>query len=110
MNKPVNEKPSRNEDEYFARQDAELIKDLRTKLDAERRAQERSAHHMKCPKCGADLQEREHDSIKVDVCPECHGLWLDQGELDLLQRVSQRSTGGRVMQDLFNLFHRTRKG
>ena len=108
MTKPVNEKPSRNEDEYFARQDAELIKELRAKLDAERKQQERSAHYMKCPKDGADLQEREVESVKIDVCPECHGLWLDQGELDLLQRLSKRPSS-RVMQSLFDLFHRTQR-
>ncbi len=106
MTKPINEKPSRNEDEYFARHDAELIKELRAKLDAERRAQERSAHFMKCPKCGADLQEKEHESIKVDVCPECHGLWMDQGEVDILRRVSQRPAS-RIMNDIVDLFHRT---
>jgi Zn-finger nucleic acid-binding protein len=109
MTKPVNEKPSRNEDEYFARHDAELIKELREKLDTERRTQERSAHYMKCPKCGADLEEREIESAKVDVCPECHGLWLDQGELDVLRRMSQRPSS-HVMQDLFSLVHRTRRG
>jgi hypothetical protein len=106
---PTNEKPSRNEDEYFARQDAELIKELRTKLDAERKTQERSAHYMKCPKDGADLVEREHESVKVDVCPECHGMWMDQGELELLQQVS-KNPASRVMQDLFGLFSRTRRG
>ena len=47
------EKPSRNEDEYFARLDADLMKERRARLDAERVKQERSAHHNKCPKCGA---------------------------------------------------------
>jgi len=108
MTKPVNEKPSRNEDEYFAKQDAELIKELRAKLDAERTQQERSAHYMKCPKDGADLQEREVESVKVDVCPECQGIWLDHGELDLLKQLSQRSSN-RVMQSLFDLFGRTQR-
>ena len=29
----------------------------------------RAAAHMKCPKCGADLQEREFHHVKVDACP-----------------------------------------
>jgi hypothetical protein len=48
------EKPSRNEDEYFAKQDAELLKAQRARAEAERVAAERRMHFMKCPKCGHD--------------------------------------------------------
>lgn len=88
---PIDEKPSRNEDEYFTKQDLELIRERRRQLDLDRAKQERSAHYMKCPKCGADLEEREHASVKIDVCPECSGTWLDAGELELLQHVQQSS-------------------
>ena len=53
---PIDEKPSRNEDEYFAKLDAQLIKAQRERLDHERRKSERAAHFMKCPKDGADLR------------------------------------------------------
>ena len=92
----MDEKPSRNEDEYFKRLDAELIEKQRAQLDAERTRTERSAHYMKCPKCGADLQEREFSKVKVDVCPECHGMWLDAGELDLIGKVDQSRMSGFV--------------
>jgi Zn-finger nucleic acid-binding protein len=26
----------------------------------------------------------EHDRIELDYCPECHGVWFDAGELELL--------------------------
>ena len=39
---------------------------------------------MKCPKCGSDLQEVTHHHIKLERCPHCGGVFLDQGELDLL--------------------------
>ncbi len=87
-------KPSRNEDEYFAKQDAELLKAQRAKLDAERAAAQKSAHYMKCPKCGSDLKEQELASVKVDVCPNCKGMWLDAGELDLVGRVRNSAIGG----------------
>jgi|SRR5213593_4363828 len=97
------ETPSRNEDEYFAKQDAELIKQMRAKLDSERSAQERKAHYMKCPKCGADLKEQMHGHVKVDVCPECKGVWLDAGEMDLLHQV-QRASGQNFFKGLLDLF------
>jgi uncharacterized protein len=95
--------PSRNEDEYFAKQDAELIKSMRAKLDTERSAQERKAHFMKCPKCGADLKEETHGHVKVDVCPECKGMWLDAGEMDLLNTV-QKAGGHNLFKGLLDLF------
>ena len=81
--------PHRNEDEYFLLQDAELIKAQRAKLDAERKAAERKAHYMKCPKCGADLKEQVLKQVKVDVCPECKGVFLDAGELELIGKVKE---------------------
>lgn len=85
MSKDFN--PSKNEDEYFLLQDAELIKAQRAKLDAEREAATRREHFMKCPKCGADLKLQTLKNVSVDVCPDCKGLWLDAGELELIGKV-----------------------
>ena len=93
-------KPSKNEDEFFLMQDAELIKANRAKLDADRLAAERKAHHMKCPKCGADLREQEFAHVKVDVCPDCRGMWLDAGEIEMIGRVKDQAVGG-FIRDLF---------
>lgn len=82
-------KPSRTEDEYFVKQDAELIKEQRARLDAERAKTERKSHYMKCPKCGADLQETEFHQIKIDRCPDCHGVWFDAGEVEMMEHVDQ---------------------
>jgi ribosomal protein L37AE/L43A len=97
------EKPSRNEDEYFVKLDAELIKARRAKLDEERKKQERSAHYMKCPKCGADLVEREMNHVKVDQCTECEGIWLDKGEIELLVHTEEASGVSRVIRDLLGV-------
>jgi uncharacterized protein len=94
------EKPSKNEDEYFLLQDQELLKAQRAKLDAERASAERKSHHMKCPKCGADLEEVEFSHVKVDLCPDCKGMWFDAGEIDMIGRTSESATGG-FIRDLF---------
>ena len=88
---PIEEKPSRNEDEYFVRLDAELIKQQRAKLDAERAKQERKSHLNKCPKCGGDLREVEFHHVKIDECPECHGMWFDKGELEMVEAHVDKS-------------------
>jgi ribosomal protein S27E len=83
-----------NEDEYFHKEDAELLKALRAKNDAERAAAERKSHFMKCPKCGNDLKEVSQDHVAVDVCANCGGLWLDAGELDVLRKVKEQRFAG----------------
>jgi ferredoxin-like protein FixX len=71
----------------------ELMKQRRAALDTERVKRERSAHLNKCPKCGSDLSEREHYHVKVDECLECGGVWLDKGELDMIEEFDQRGSG-----------------
>ena len=83
----TDEKPSRNEEEYFAKQNLELLREHRARLDAERARTERRQNLMKCPKCGGDLVEREHHHVKIDQCTDCKGIWLDAGELEQLERA-----------------------
>ena len=81
------DKPSQNENEYFARRDAEWLKEQRAKLDAERRAKETS---LTCPRCGAPLGLRQFKGVSLDSCGSCHGVWLDAGELAMLAHESER--------------------
>lgn len=92
-------KPTRHEDEYFLKLDAELIKAHRDRLDAERATAARLAHYMKCPKCGADLVETDYHHVKVDVCHACKGMWLDAGEVQMIQQVKD-SRFSDFLQDL----------
>ena len=96
----IEEKPSRNEDEYFVKLDADLMKQRRAQLDAERAKQERASHFMKCPKCGGDLAERDMGGVKIDQCGDCRGVWLDAGELELV-RDTRKSGISRFVDDLF---------
>lgn len=82
-------KPSKSEDEYFVKLDAELIKAQRAKLDADRAKAERESHFMRCPKCGGHLSEIEFHHIKLDRCDDCGGIWFDKGEMEMLEHVDQ---------------------
>ena len=86
-------KPSSNEEEYFLKLDAERIKEMRARLDAERAQVERKSHYMRCPKCGGTLKETNFEHIKVDVCPDCSGIWFDAGEVEMLGFVKSHNTG-----------------
>ena len=47
-----------------------------------------------CPRCGGALFEYEHapgSSVHIDVCGRCYGVWLDAGELAVIQKDQQVS-------------------
>ncbi|MDQ3801484.1 MAG: zf-TFIIB domain-containing protein [Acidobacteriota bacterium] len=65
------------ENEYFRRREQELIEKMRAKLQAEAA----QATTLQCPKCEGTLVESDFENVKVDICNNCHGVWLDAGEL-----------------------------
>ncbi|OLB18104.1 MAG: hypothetical protein AUI99_01540 [Gemmatimonadetes bacterium 13_1_40CM_3_69_22] len=76
------DKPSKNEEEYFARRDAELLRQQRDAVHRAATEAERGSHHMKCPKCGYDLITGEWHGVQIDQCTHCHGIWFDAGEAE----------------------------
>lgn len=44
---------------------------------------------MNCPACNQPLIILELDQIEVDYCTSCYGVWLDEGELELLLQNSE---------------------
>ena len=40
--------------------------------------------HRSCPDDGAGLVHRERHGVAVDLCPLCHGIWLDANELQAI--------------------------
>jgi hypothetical protein len=89
------DKPSRNEEEYFARMEAQRLVQLKKSAEVEAQLAERRSHFMKCPRCGADLQVEHYSGIEVERCPECSGLWFDAGEADrLVELNASKGIGG----------------
>jgi hypothetical protein len=91
------DKPSRNEDEYFVKVEAERlerkrVEQARLALDAERKS-----HYMRCPKCGGTLATETFSRVHVDRCPECQGVWLDAGELDVVLRDQNSGLFGKAV-------------
>jgi Zn-finger nucleic acid-binding protein len=85
------------DDQYFLREDLEKLKDIRARQDVLRQKQadeqRRMAHWMKCPKCGAELKETVFREVIIDVCPTCRGVWLNQGELEMLLGMKETTIG-----------------
>jgi hypothetical protein len=96
-------KPTQNEDEFIAREQAvqlhKLAHEKAKSLTATERDERRRLHHMKCPKCGMDLHSLVYRGVTIDRCGSCHGTWLDAGELEQLA-----GHGGDVLQRIIGLF------
>jgi uncharacterized protein with PIN domain len=80
------------ENEYFRRQERELIEKMKAKLEAEHK----DASNLNCPKCDGKLVETDYENIKMDVCNKCHGVWLDAGELAQIQSKDQGGWFGKI--------------
>lgn len=79
-------KPSNEEEEYMARQEAEkkkLLAEAHAKeiLEDERRRL-KELHYNHCPKCGLGLTEISFRGVRIDKCFHCNGLWFDSGEFE----------------------------
>lgn len=48
---------------------------------------------MKCPIDDSELQMTERQSVEIDYCPKCRGIWLDRGELDKIIEKSENVAG-----------------
>jgi uncharacterized protein len=98
------EKPSKTEEEYFAKEEAEKSKRLKEKIKHETEDEERervkATCYMRCPKCGGNLNEVVFRGIRIDRCSSCGGVWLDNGELEKLAGTEDRS----VISDVLGLF------
>ncbi len=49
-----------------------------------------SSKARRCPRCNrAALKRKEVETVEVDECPMCHGIWLDAGEIEKLVKTYQ---------------------
>lgn len=42
------------------------------------------ASERQCVKCDRPMVAKMIDSVEIDYCPDCRGLWLDKDEISLL--------------------------
>jgi hypothetical protein len=92
-------KPSNEEEEYFAKEEANQRHTQALERARQMHLDELEAlkktHWMHCPKCGFNLETIQFKGLNIDKCFHCNGTWLDAGELetlagkepDLLERI-----------------------
>jgi len=97
-------KPSSAEEEFFVKEDAEkkrkLALQVKRELAADEQKRLRDLHWLHCPKCGMKMQEVRFRGLDVEVCFSCHGIFLDQGEIDAIAHPQQKG----IMAAILNLF------
>lgn len=68
----------------------------------------RSGDHSRltCPGCGEGMESLQPGKVQVEVCTDCHGIWLDWSELEMLGQVTQEDLerSELEMEDMGRLF------
>jgi Zn-finger nucleic acid-binding protein len=84
------QKPSRSEEEYFAREDAEKKRKLAMAQTKQLAGAERDAlrilHQNHCPSCGQMLQEIALNEVNALRCFGCNGCFLSAEDLKKLAK------------------------
>ncbi len=78
----------KQEDEYFARQDAAKLAKLRAaqvaaQMDASLE-QLKALHFHRCGHCGCGMNTKPFRGVEIEVCGDCGSVLLDKGELEKL--------------------------
>lgn len=66
-----------------------LLKDRKLSNFLTKHIGTKSKSPMVCPRCGNTMDIESVEDIDVDVCLLCGGVWLDEGELEELEKISK---------------------
>ncbi len=44
-----------------------------------------------CPNCGGLMESEDAGNVRVDVCLDCFGVWMDAGELERLASMDHKA-------------------
>lgn len=90
MSNPLDERKRALEEDYFRRQEREVIEKMRARMAAEQEAG-KTAKSLHCPRDNGKLAEVTFEGVQIDICETCGGAWLDAGELETL---TKKESGG----------------
>jgi len=55
---------------------------------------------MVCPACKKDMLVVEYNNIELDYCNDCHGVWFDSTELELLLKSVNLDSQNLLLNDI----------
>ena len=103
-------KPSNNEEEYFAREDAERIRKLHAeemaRLSAGQREALKQQHGGRCANCGALMVPEQISGARILHCPNCGGAFLDRTSWEFMHSHAEPHS---VMGAVLNWFKSANK-
>ncbi len=104
----------KTEDEWFARNERELIqglkrerarreKELAELLKQEAAKKRKKMHWMKCPNCGSNMVQHQIEGSIVEKCTLCEGIFLERNEFEdlVLKSMEERRSFVRRLLHLF---------
>jgi len=91
MSNPMDERRRGLEEEYFHRKNKEALEKLRAKMKVAEDAKANGTSSMKCPRCDGSLKESTFETVTIDTCDKCGGVWLDSGEFE---EITKKDKGG----------------
>jgi Zn-finger nucleic acid-binding protein len=47
-------------------------------------------HRIPCSRCGAKMDKIHKETVTIDICPNCKGVFLDDGEIDKLAKLGAK--------------------
>lgn len=96
LKETLQKKGKAEEDRFFAERDKAVIERLRKELTPTQVKEIREVAHGRCPRCLEPLGQEELVGVTIDRCPEGHGIWLDEGELETIAGRERDSWLGRL--------------
>ena len=81
------------ENEYFRRQEQELIAKMKAKLGTSETTEARIKVKCQRDDCTSNLKEVDFENVRIDVCQDCSGVWLDAGELAAVMNKDEEKSG-----------------
>jgi DNA repair exonuclease SbcCD ATPase subunit len=91
LGKKLTEKERAEEGRFFAERDREALRKLQEKAAATAVPAQGA-----CPRCSQPLRTVKHHGVGVEECPTGHGMWLDQGEIEVIASRERDSWLGRL--------------
>ena len=103
-------KPSKEEDEYFKREDAERLRKLHAEEQARLKTSEKEAlkkqHAGRCSGCGMVMVPERISGATILHCPSCGGAFLDRASWEFIHAHAEPHS---VMASVLNWFKSANK-
>ena len=80
------------------RENVPTCESCEAELEAKLKAESEAARQ--CPVDGSQMGKEIIQTIVVDRCPSCQGVWLDGGEFDTIKRGIQAGTASELMRGM----------